>query len=53
LKNNELDLDSFIKVYNGLNNPEPEVKKKVAKKKAVNKEVKKTETKKKAVKAKK
>jgi len=53
LKNNELDLDSFIKVYNGLNNPEPEVKKKVAKKKAVNKEVKKPETKKKAVKAKK
>jgi len=53
LNNNELDLDSFIKVYNGLNNPEPEVKKKVAKKKAVNKEVKKTETKKKAVKAKK
>ena len=53
LKNNELDLDSFIKVYNGLNNPEPEVKKKVAKKKSVNKEVKKPETKKKAVKAKK
>ena len=53
LKNSELDLDSFIKVYNGLNNPEPEVKKKVAKKKAVNKEVKKPETKKKAVKAKK
>ena len=53
LKNNELDLDSFIKVYNGLNNPEPEVKKKVAKKKTVNKEVKKPETKKKAVKAKK
>ena len=53
LKNNELDLDSFIKVYNGLNNPEPEVKKKVTKNKAVNKEVKKPETKKKAVKAKK
>ena len=53
LNNNELDLDSFIKVYNGLNNPEPEVKKKLAKKKAVNKEVKKPETKKKAVKAKK
>ena len=40
-------------MYNGLNNPEPEVKKKVTKNKAVNKEVKKPETKKKAVKAKK
>ena len=53
LKNNELDLDSFIKVYNGLNNPEPEVKKKSAKKKAVKKEEKKTEVKKKTAKAKK
>ena len=53
LKNNELDLDSFIKVYNGLNNPEPEIKKKSAKKKAVKKEEKKTEVKKKTAKAKK
>ena len=53
LKNKELDLDSFIKIYNGLNNPEPKVKKKEAKKKTVKKEVKKTDVKKKTIKAKK
>jgi trigger factor len=53
LKNKELDLDSFIKIYNGLNNPEPKAKKNEAKKKTVKKEVKKTEVKKKTTKAKK
>ena len=48
LKNKELDLDSFIKIYNGLNNPEPK-----AKKKTVKKEIKETEVKKKTTKVKK
>ena len=49
LKNKELDLDSFIKAYNGFNNPELKSKKKTVKKKTVKKETKKTETKKKKV----
>ena len=49
LKNKELDLDSFIKAYNGFNNPELKSKKKMVKKKTVKKETKKTETKKKKV----
>jgi trigger factor len=54
LKNNELDLDSFIKVYNGLNNPVEKTKSKTVKKKTVKKEDKKTAPKKKkTIKAKK
>jgi trigger factor len=49
LKNKELDLDSFIKAYNGFNNPELKSKKKTVKKKTAKKETKKTETKKKKV----
>ncbi|MDA9640652.1 trigger factor [Pelagibacteraceae bacterium] len=47
LKNNELDLDSFIKIYNGLNNPVEKTKSKVVKKKTVKKETKTTALKKK------
>ena len=47
LKNNELDLDSFIKIYNGLNNPVEKTKSKAVKKKTVKKETKKTTLKKK------
>ena len=44
LNSKVLDLDSFIKAYNGLNSPESKAKKKVAKKKTVKKETKKKKT---------
>ena len=47
LKNNVLDLDSFIKIYNGLNNPVEKTKSKAVKKKTVKKETKTTAPKKK------
>ena len=47
LKNKELDLDSFIKIYNGLNNPVEKTKSKAVKKKTVKKETKTTASKKK------
>ena len=47
LKNNELNLDSFIKIYNGLNNPVERTKSKAIKKKTVKKETKTTASKKK------
>ena len=47
LKNKELDLDSFIKIYNGLNNPVERTKSKAINKKTVKKETKTTAPKKK------